>query len=72
MSDLSDAFFDNLPSGAVAIGNFDGVHLGHAQLIEHLKRKVAGTRKADIIYVFENKLNVLKGLNPFSFTMYLA
>ena len=38
---------------------------------EHLKKKVAGTRKADIIYVFENKLNVLKGLNPFSFTMYL-
>ena len=39
--------------------------------VDELKKRVAGTRKADIIYVFENKLNVLKGLNPFSFAMYL-
>ncbi len=48
-----------------------GSLLKDAESLEHLKKKVAGTRKADIIYVFENKLNVLKGLNPFSFAMYL-
>ena len=53
MSNLSDAFFDNLPSGAVAIGNFDGVHLGHAQLIEHLKRKATQVGGPSIVFTFD-------------------
>lgn len=45
--------------------------LKDADSLESLKRRVAGTKKADALYVFENKLNVLKGLNPFSFAMYV-
>lgn len=33
-----DEFPDDLRGGAIAIGNFDGVHQGHAGLVEQLKR----------------------------------
>jgi riboflavin kinase/FMN adenylyltransferase len=33
-----DEFTDQLRGGAVTIGNFDGVHLGHARLIEGLRK----------------------------------
>ncbi len=36
-----DDFPDSLRGGAVAIGNFDGVHLGHARLIERLRAMAA-------------------------------
>ena len=28
----------NINSSAAAIGNFDGVHLGHAQVLKHAKK----------------------------------
>ena len=39
--------------------------------MESVKRKLKGTAKGDKISVFDKKLNVLKNLNPFSFTVYL-
>ena len=53
MSNLSDTLFDNLPSGAVAIGNFDGVHLGHARLIDHLKKKAEQVGGPSIVFTFD-------------------
>lgn len=36
-----DDFPETLTGGAVAIGNFDGVHCGHARLIERLRQRAA-------------------------------
>jgi riboflavin kinase/FMN adenylyltransferase len=48
---------DNLPSdltgGAVTIGNFDGVHRGHARLIERLERQAAVLGGPAIVFTFE-------------------
>ena len=37
----------------VTIGSFDGVHLGHACVIRHLRRKAAETGGESVIISFE-------------------
>ena len=37
---------------AIAIGNFDGFHLGHGKIIEHLKRVAVEKKMASIILTF--------------------
>ena len=48
---------DDLPEslcrGAVTIGNFDGVHLGHARLVEVLSAKAAALDKASIVFTLD-------------------
>lgn len=53
MTALLDSLFDNLPSGAVSIGNFDGVHIGHAKLIERLKFHAARVGGPSIVFTFD-------------------
>ncbi len=42
-----------LRGGAVAIGNFDGVHRGHARLIERLKTQAASVGGPAIVFTFD-------------------
>ena len=49
---LSD-FPDSLRGGAVAIGNFDGVHLGHARLIERLRAMARRVGGPAVVFTFE-------------------
>ena len=48
---------DNLPdelrSGAIAIGNFDGVHLGHARIIERLAAKSRQLGGSAVVFTFD-------------------
>ena len=44
---------DSLRGGALAIGNFDGVHRGHAALIEQLKRFADQRDAAAIVFTFD-------------------
>jgi len=48
---------DGIPAafscGAVAIGNFDGVHRGHARLIERLKQKAAEVGGPVTVFTFD-------------------
>src|SRR5439155_9187977 len=48
---------DNLPDdlrrGALSIGNFDGVHRGHAQLVERLLAKARELRGPAIVFTFD-------------------
>jgi riboflavin kinase/FMN adenylyltransferase len=48
---------DNLPNdlrrGAVTIGNFDGVHRGHARIIERLLAKAQEVRGPAIVFTFD-------------------
>jgi riboflavin kinase/FMN adenylyltransferase len=48
---------DNLParlrSGAVAIGNFDGVHLGHARIVDRLIEKARALNGAAVVFTFD-------------------
>jgi len=48
---------DNLPdelrSGAIAIGNFDGVHLGHARIIERLAAKSRQIGRRAVVFTFD-------------------
>jgi riboflavin kinase/FMN adenylyltransferase len=47
----------NLPSelrgGAVAIGNFDGVHLGHARIVDRVIEKVRDLGGAALVFTFD-------------------
>ena len=45
LRDLTN-FPDSLRHGAVAIGNFDGVHLGHKQIVQRAHRQSAPTAAA--------------------------
>ena len=49
---LSD-FPDSLRGGAMAIGNFDGVHLGHATIVNRLKHFASELNSAAIIFTFD-------------------
>ena len=48
---------DSIPAwftcGAVAIGNFDGVHRGHARLIERLRQKASEVGGAATVFTFD-------------------
>jgi len=48
---------DQLPEGfrggAVAVGNFDGVHRGHARIIEQLNRRAAEFDGPSVVFTFE-------------------
>jgi riboflavin kinase/FMN adenylyltransferase len=48
-----DDFPDALRGGAVAIGNFDGVHLGHARLVERLRAMAAAVGGAAVVFTFD-------------------
>ena len=49
---LSD-FPNALRGGALAIGNFDGVHRGHAKLVRELKHLAEKLNSAAVIFTFE-------------------
>jgi riboflavin kinase / FMN adenylyltransferase len=42
-----------LPAPAVALGNFDGVHLGHRELIARAKHEAAQRAGTSVLYTFE-------------------
>jgi riboflavin kinase/FMN adenylyltransferase len=48
---------DSLPAhlcgGALAIGNFDGVHLGHAAIVQALKKKASHYGGAAMVFTFD-------------------
>jgi riboflavin kinase/FMN adenylyltransferase len=44
---------DNLHGGAVAIGNFDGVHLGHARIVERLLAKARQVDGPALVFTFD-------------------
>lgn len=48
---------DSLPpalrSGAVAVGNFDGVHVGHARILERLVAKARQLAAAAVVFTFD-------------------
>ncbi len=49
LEDLSS----DLRHGAVAIGNFDGVHLGHARLVERLEAQARDSGGPAIVFTFD-------------------
>jgi riboflavin kinase/FMN adenylyltransferase len=50
--DLTD-WPESLRSGAVSIGNFDGVHLGHAQIVERLLRVARSVNGPAVVFTFD-------------------
>ena len=48
-----DAIPETLRGGAVAIGNFDGVHLGHARLIERLHAMAQHVAGPAVVFTFD-------------------
>ena len=56
---------------AVGVSDIPTVLIKNCESLSSIKSKLKGTQKADAINVFETKLKVLIGLNPFSFSMYL-
>ena len=52
LRDLTD-FPHELRSGAISIGNFDGVHLGHARIVERLLAKSRRVGGAAIVFTFD-------------------
>jgi riboflavin kinase/FMN adenylyltransferase len=44
---------DRFRAGALTIGNFDGVHLGHAQLVRRLCERAAEHRGPSTVFTFE-------------------
>ena len=48
-----DDFPEALRGGAVAIGNFDGVHLGHARLIERLRTMAERVGGPAVVFTFD-------------------
>lgn len=50
----------SLPNGcALTIGNFDGCHLGHQQILQHLLNKASALHLPSIVMVFEPQPNEL-------------
>ena len=48
-----DDFPESLRGGAVAIGNFDGVHLGHARLVERLRAMANRVGGPAVVFTFD-------------------
>lgn len=48
-----DDFPDSLRGGVVAIGNFDGVHLGHARLVERLRAMADRVGGPAVVFTFD-------------------
>lgn len=48
-----DELPDSLRSGAVSIGNFDGVHLGHAKLIARLVKRAREVNGPAVVFTFD-------------------
>ncbi len=48
-----DALPNELRSGAVAIGNFDGVHRGHARIVERLIDRARQVGGAAVVFTFD-------------------
>jgi riboflavin kinase/FMN adenylyltransferase len=48
-----DDFPETLCGGAVAIGNFDGVHLGHARLVERLRAMAQRVGGPAVVFTFD-------------------
>jgi riboflavin kinase / FMN adenylyltransferase len=48
-----DDFPESLRGGAVAVGNFDGVHLGHARLVERLRAMAAMVGGPAVVFTFD-------------------
>ena len=44
---------DELRRGAVTIGNFDGVHLGHARIVQRLLRRARRVGGAAVVFTFD-------------------
>lgn len=44
---------DSVRRGAVAIGNFDGVHRGHARIVERLKQKANEAGGSAVVFTFD-------------------
>ncbi|OYV96457.1 MAG: riboflavin biosynthesis protein RibF, partial [Planctomycetia bacterium 21-64-5] len=44
---------DELRGGALTIGNFDGVHLGHARLIERLVARARAVAGPSVVFTFD-------------------
>ena len=54
---FADNFIRTEKGIGVGLGNFDGLHLGHASLIEELMRKCAGKGIPSLVYTFANHPN---------------
>ena len=48
-----DALPDHLLGGALTIGNFDGVHLGHAAIVQALKSLAEQYKGAAVVFTFD-------------------
>lgn len=48
-----DALPDSIRRGAVAIGNFDGVHVGHARIVERLLAKARSVGGPAVVFTFD-------------------
>ncbi len=48
-----DDFPAHLQGGALTIGNFDGVHLGHARIVERLRQHAAEVGGPSIVFTFD-------------------
>jgi riboflavin kinase/FMN adenylyltransferase len=48
-----DGLPERLRAGAVAIGNFDGVHLGHARIVDRLRERAAAVSGAAVVFTFD-------------------
>jgi riboflavin kinase / FMN adenylyltransferase len=48
-----DAIPESLRHGAVTVGNFDGVHLGHAKIIKRLTARAAEVGGPTVLFTFE-------------------
>lgn len=48
-----DDLHDSLRGGAVSIGNFDGVHLGHARIVERLRAMGRSVGGPSIVFTFD-------------------
>jgi riboflavin kinase / FMN adenylyltransferase len=44
---------DDLRGGAVAIGNFDGVHVGHAEIARRLIERACGVSGPSVVFTFD-------------------